>query len=76
MLVANSPVQGIISIWHLNSFVPFKDAGSGKQEEGVEHIWRQKIRCAVCYYTCGDRVRGEEVKGVGSVPTIRCKLGK
>ena len=48
-LVANSAIEGIISVWHLNSFFPFKDAYSIKQKEAqVENIWRQKIPRAVC----------------------------
>ena len=48
-LVANSAVEGIISVRRLNSFFPFKDAGIIKQEEEqVENIWRRKIPCAVC----------------------------
>ena len=42
----------------------------------MEDIWRQKIHCAVSYYTCRDRLRGEGERGVGSVPTVQCKLGK
>ena len=57
--------------------LPFQEAGSIKQEEGaVEDIWRQKIHCAVSYCTCGDRVREEGEKGVGSVPMMQCKVGK
>ena len=64
MLVANA------------SFV-FKDAGSiQKEEKEVENIWHRMIRCAVCYYACGDGVRGEGEKGVGSIPAIRCNAGK
>ena len=52
-LVTNSAVQGIISVWHLNSFFPFKDAGSIRQEGQVENIERREIpqACAVC---CGE----------------------
>ena len=35
------------------SFV-FKDAGSIRQEKEVKNICRQKIRCAVSYYACGE----------------------
>ena len=42
MLVANA------------SFV-FEDDGSIQQEEEeVENIWHWMVRCAVCYYACGE----------------------
>jgi hypothetical protein len=71
-LVANSAVQGIISVWHLNSSFPIKDAGSIKQEGQVENIWRRKIPCPVC---CGE-TGWEGEKGVGSIPAIQCKAEK
>ena len=55
MLVTNSTVLGITSVWQLNSFVPFKDTDSIKQEDGeVENNWNRRIRCAVCYYSLGE----------------------
>ena len=42
----------------------------------MKDIWRQKIHCAVSYYTSRDRLRGEGEGGVGSVPMVQCKIEK
>ena len=55
--VVNSAVQGIVSVWHLNSFIPFKNAGRIKQEEGqVEHLAPEGTLCCMLWR---DEVRGE-----------------
>ena len=59
------------------SFV-FKEAGSIKQEEGeVENILASEgTLCCMLSRLWRDGVRGEGEKGVGSIPAIRCKVGK
>ena len=65
MLVTNFAFRGIISVWQLNGFVPFKDTDSIKQEDGeVEISWHLRIS-TLCVITPLER-RGEREERSGA----------
>ena len=74
MLVTNSTVRGIISVWQLNGFVPFKDTDSIKQRGwgGREQLESEDTLYSMLLRLWRDGVREEERSGA-TARRISCK---